>query len=192
MSGFNKAHFLSHESNLLMMSTAGPLVHSQYHQRQRLRPLHKCGETNFRKNISSPFGRPDVTRPKITTHARTHTSAHKQVPPPGGFLVLNRLACWDTAWCVRGGKKKTSRVFAAARHSNRTRCAAFAASVALVITAASAGDGTSQRVYACMCVRVSRTAVPSGGIFELFYLLRGCCAFPGEVGRSRVQTCAAV
>lgn len=97
MSDFNKAHFLSHESNLLMMSTAGPLVHSQYHQRQRLRPLHKCGETNFRKNISSPFGRPDVTRPKITTHARTHTSAHKQVPPPGGFLVLNRLACWDTA-----------------------------------------------------------------------------------------------
>lgn len=58
-----------------------------------------------------------------------------------------------------GEKKKTSGVFAAARHSNRTRCTALAACVALVITAASAGDSTRPRVCACMCVRVSRTAV---------------------------------
>lgn len=46
-----------------------------------------------------------------------------------------------------------------------------------------------------VCVYVSPTAVPSGGIFELFIYSAACCSFSvryGELGQSRVKTCASV
>lgn len=178
MSDFNKEHFLSRLFDDVHRSFPGSVPVTPATAASST-PQMRENKLLQKKNICPPFGSPDVTRPKITTHACTHTSAYKQVPPPGGFSSPKYTFLLGYSLMREGGKKKkTSRVFAAARHSNRTRCTAFAACVALVITAASAGDSTRPRVYACMCVRVSRTLVPSGGIFELFYLLCGCCAFP--------------
>lgn len=132
-----------------------------------------------KKNICSPFGRPDVTRPKITTHARTHTSAHKQVPPPGGFSSPKYTCLLGYSLMREGGEKKRE------NKPSLRRCASFKQDsvyrfCSLCCISNNGGVGRRQhetaRVCACMCVRVSRTAVPSGGIFELFYLLRGCCA----------------
>lgn len=152
-----------------------------------LQPLINARKQTFWETFVRLSHGPDVTRPNITTRTYTHThsrtrvrtrarvSAHKQVPPPGGFLVPNmRLDAW-------GGVKK----------EKQAECAgcvtASPASVALVITAAAARDSTRPRACACMCVRATGQRSPAEE-YRAVLFTPACCPPPPR-GWGRTVTC---
>lgn len=113
---------------------------------------------HWKRTFWRTFVGPDVTRPKITTRTYTHARA----PPP------NIAACWDPAWCARGGEKRKTSGVCGLRHSSGARAAFL-----LCCISDNGGGGARQHETARVCMHVcprGRT-VPSGGISELFYLL---------------------
>lgn len=136
-----------------------------------------------------------AVRPKITN---TPPRTSKCLPWGGSspkYTTCLPGCCLMCVWIVTKERKKKKNkpllLPRIARHSNRTQYIAFL-SVALVITAALTGD----RRRECVCVCLSPTAVPSGGIFELFFIYSAaCCSFSlryGELGQSRAKTAASV
>lgn len=117
-----------------------------------------------------------AVRPKITTH--THTSAHKQVPPLGGFLVPNILACWDSAWCVFESRKEKK------QGASSSHCASFKQDsvYCFSLCCISNNSGFDESQWERVCVSPDSGA-QQRNTWPFFIYSAACCSFfPGGYG----------